>query len=125
MTYILISIGLGLLLGWASAYNSKVFLAVLFGTPGVVLIGSKFATPFLSVAATAGAGEGDLFSVAGALFNDLPDPAQTAIMLFPAALFGARIMGTIYIVHFKKEKVETKAEKKARISREYNFNFNV
>ena len=121
----MISIGLGLALGWLSAYNSKIFLSILFGTPGVVLIGSKFATPFLSVAATAGAVEGDVFSVAESLFRSLPQEAQTAIMIFPAALFGARIMGTIYIVHFQKEKVETKAEKKARISREYNFNFNV
>lgn len=120
----MVSIGLGLLLGWASAFNSKIFLAILFGTPGAVLLVSKFGAPFLSMAANAGAGEGDMFSVAGYLFQTLPEEAQTAIMVFPAALFGARIMGTIYIVHFRKEKVETKAQKKARISREYNFNFN-
>ena len=122
MEYIVLAVIVGIATGLLSLKFEKTFVAFFFALPACFAFAVKMFTPFANVAAQSGAeGTGSIFAVAGYFYGQLPEPAQTALIIFPVATILARLIGWIYLKSKGPAEEETAADRKKRILKAYGY----
>lgn len=122
MIALLISCLIGIGAGYVSMKAPKLFIGFLFAIPPAAFGLLKLLSVFASPMASAGVGNGGLFSMVGAMFGRLPEDVQTAVIFLPAFTIVARLVFWIYKTYLKSEPAaEDKAERRKRILASYGM----
>jgi len=124
MIWIIGAILAGLMMGYISYAFQKAFFALMAAAiPIFGIIYFKVLLPLAKVAGgAAGLGQGDPITLIMALIGQLPQDMQSAIIIFPMAAFGGRLLTWIHAKFIAKPAVEeTKADRKKRILEQYGY----
>ncbi len=122
MIVIFVSCVIGIAAGYVSVKAPKLFISFLFAIPPAAFGLLKLLSLFRGSMASAGVGNGGLFSMINAMFERLPEDVQTATILLPAFTIVARLGFWIYDSYFKPEPaVEDKALRRKRILASYGM----
>ena len=115
MTYLLAGAAVGMFAGWFSYRHQKLFLAGFAAIGGGIMLSFKFLLKMLF-----GVSVGTDAGVSGA-FGSMPVEAQNAVWVCLMAALATRIVVWAYYSFVHEEKVETRAEQRARILAEYGM----
>ena len=122
MIALLISCLIGIGAGYVSVKAPKLFVGFLFAIPPAAFGLLKLLSLFAPTMATAGVGNGGLFSMVGAMFGRLPEDVQTALIFLPAFTIAARLGFWVYKTYFKSEPAaEDRTERRKRILASYGM----
>jgi len=124
MIYILSAVLLGLGMGYFSYAFQKLFFAMMAASlPIIGIVYFKVLVPLAKVAGgAAGLGSGDPITLITTLIGQLPQDMQSAIIIFPMAAFGGRLITWIHAKFIvKPAEEETKSDRKKRILEQYGY----
>lgn len=124
MLYIALAICLGLGVGYFSYAFQKAFFALMAAViPIFGIVYFKVLLPLAKVTGgAAGLGHGDPITLIMALIGQLPQDMQSAIIIFPMAAFGGRLLTWIYAKFIAKEAgEESQADRRKRILQQYGY----
>ena len=114
-----IAIGGGIFAGWFSHRYQALFLAALAGAGAILSMVGGHLAPLLKVGAAA-SGIGVL-QMPGYLFSLLPLDVQNAFYLAVIIAVASRIVTWYHARFLKKDKVETKEKRRARILKDFKY----
>ena len=120
MIWIIGAVILGLLIGYISHKFQKAFLGMLVLSVPVIFI--LYVRVFVPLAKVSGLGSGDPISVMTALLSLLPQDIQSAVTIFPMAIFGGRFVTWLYAKFIVKPTAEeSKSDRRKRILQQYGY----